>query len=40
METRRRWRLSKAPEGPMRDFLSEPFPGGGRDYRDVFGLKR
>jgi DNA polymerase-3 subunit epsilon len=35
MEWRRRWRLRRAPAGPLRDYLSQPFPRPGSDYRDV-----
>ncbi|MCF7988866.1 MAG: 3'-5' exonuclease [Thiohalocapsa sp.] len=33
LEWRRRWRLRRAPPGPLRDYLSAPFPPPSRDYR-------
>jgi len=35
MDWRRRWRLRRQPPGPLRDYLSAPFPAPSRDYRDV-----
>lgn len=31
----RRWRLRTAPPGPLRDYLTAPFPPPSRDYREV-----
>jgi DNA polymerase-3 subunit epsilon len=35
LDARRRWRLRKEPDGPMRKYLAAPFPEPSRDYREV-----
>ena len=35
LEWRRRWRLRRLADCPLRDYLARPFPRPGRDYRDV-----
>jgi len=35
LEWRRRWRLRRAPPGPLHDYLSEPLPKASQDYRNV-----
>ena len=35
LERRRRWRLRRLDDCPLRDYLATPFPRPGRDYRDV-----
>lgn len=35
LEWRRRWRLRRMPDCPLRDYLATPFPKPGLDYRDV-----
>jgi DNA polymerase-3 subunit epsilon len=34
-DLQRRWRLRKAPAGPLRDYLETPFPAPATDYRQV-----
>jgi DNA polymerase-3 subunit epsilon len=34
-EARRRWHLKRASAGPLRDYLSVPFPRPSSDYRDL-----
>ncbi|EXJ14987.1 exonuclease domain-containing protein [Imhoffiella purpurea] len=35
LDWRRRWRLRRAPQGPLRSYLQHPFPPAGTDYREV-----
>lgn len=35
LERRRKWLLKRAPEGPLRDFLSVPTPDPGIDHRNL-----
>lgn len=35
LEWRRRWRLRRTAPGPLRDYLSTPFPPPSRDYREA-----
>lgn len=35
LEWRRRWRLRSLQPGPLRDYLSSPFPAPSQDYRNV-----
>lgn len=35
LDWRRRWRLRRTPEGPLRDYLARPFPFAHTDYREV-----
>ncbi|MFD2114107.1 exonuclease domain-containing protein [Thiorhodococcus fuscus] len=35
IDWRRRWRLHRAPQGPLHGYLEQPFPLANRDYRDV-----